>query len=553
MPNEQIETIIKQYSKQIRYLVEQCPDHLKSNSVGVHRRMAMVMFEVLSRLTAKASPKSLSTLLELGAYIEKTALADYDLVFKDIHIFYHRVITAMPSDLLFQHLELLLTIGFPPKKCYWRFWQNPLVSVDWQGLRKTPEDCSEAVVGLMNADIQTLLSDNLFERTAALLSLTICMDLGIATEEQRRQIAQNLSVHVGADGLPLVNRFYKHAFLSLLEPVVPRNVVADAIKKSFLGFDFVALTDEDVKNNNCNSIPRIENYAYSILSTSSTVHSLPENHIELSYRECQTLFDNLQAGLEKSLGRAKSAPLVEWTFSSGLKQRMKHELFFYDRILGEVIIPRLSKNARAKVAQWICKHEEKCSFLCARVALALYAEKDRGVLALEVASSFVAEDADVIKSGFRAFYNWCCIAKAKRLSIPLDVLRDAVNVVAMRDGDAFFCACENLGKVIHLVPFPEDLEKLLLLQLDKLVDATAFDSASSRFDNDYRGDYRASAANLANQFYAKFLSDKRVLPKTIMTWRDICMSSNELVSVRRMWKESQQAGASLLSPNGRGE
>ena len=123
----------------------------------------------------------------------------------------------------------------------------------------------------------------------------------------------------------------------------------------------------------------------------------------------------------------------------------------------------------------------------------------------------------------------------------------------MRDGDAFFCACENLGKVIHLVPFPEDLEKLLLLQLDKLVDATAFDSASSRFDNDYRGDYRASAANLANQFYAKFLSDKRVLPKTIMTWRDICMSSNELVSVRRMWKESQQAGASLLSPNGRGE
>ena len=122
----------------------------------------------------------------------------------------------------------------------------------------------------------------------------------------------------------------------------------------------------------------------------------------------------------------------------------------------------------------------------------------------------------------------------RRYKIPLDVLRDAVNVVAMRDGNAFFCACENLGKVIYLVPFPEDLEKLILLQLDKLVDATAFDSASSRFDNDYRGDYRASAANLANQFYAKFLSDKRVLPKTIMTWRDICMSSNELVSVRRM-------------------
>ena len=539
LSNEQVDAIIEQYSKQIRYLIEKCSDHLKSTSTSVHRRMAMVMFEILSRLTAKASPKSLSTLLELGAYIEKSAISDYDIVFKDIHIFYHRVIKAMSPDLLFQHLELLLTIGLPPQKCYWRFWQNPLVSVDWQGLKKAPEDCSEAVVSLMNADIQTLLSDNLFERTAALLSLRICMDLGIATEEQRSQIAQNLSAHVGADGLPLVNRFYKHAFLSLLEPVVPRDVVANTIKKSFLGFDFVALTDEDVKNNNCNSIPRIENYAYSILSTSSTVHSLPANHIELSHRECQTLFDNLQVGLEKSLERARSAPLVEWTFSSGLKQRMRHELFFYDRILGEVIVPRLPKNSRAKVAQWICEFEERSSFLCARVALELYSEKGGKELALDVSTSFAAEDVDVIKSGFRAFYNWCCIAKTKRLPMPVEVLRDAVNVVALRDGDAFFSACENLGKVIHCFPFPEGIEQFLLLQLDKLIDLTTYDNPSTRFDNEFRGDYRASAANLANQIYKEFLSLKRSIPPVLVKWKEICMSNHELVSVRQMWSETR--------------
>ena len=95
----------------------------------------MVMFEILSRLTAKASPKSLSMLLELGAYIEKSAISDYDLVFKDIHIFYHRVIKAMSPDLLFQHLELLLTIGLPPQKRYWRLWRNPLISVNWQDFR----------------------------------------------------------------------------------------------------------------------------------------------------------------------------------------------------------------------------------------------------------------------------------------------------------------------------------------------------------------------------------------------------------------------------------
>ena len=261
------------------------------------------------------------------------------------------------------------------------------------------------------------------------------------------------------------------------------------------------------------------------------------------------MFENLQVGFEASLERAKSAPLVEWTFSSGLKQRMKHELFFYDRILGEVIVPRLRKNSRAKVMQWICKFEEKCSFLCARVALELYSEKDGEELALDVSTSFAAEDVDVIKSGFRAFYNWCCIAKAKRLSMPFEVLRDAVNVVAMRDGDAFFSACENLGKLIHLVPFPEDLEQSLLVQLDKLAEATTYDSSSARFDNDYRGDYRAWAANLANQIYTEFLSKKRSLPQTILKWKAICKSSSELVSVRRMWNEPHQTGRTLSNPS----
>ena len=540
LSNEQIEAIIEQYCKQIRYLVEQCPDHLKLTSTSVHRRMAMVMFEILSRLTAKASPKSLSKLLELGAYIEKSALSDYDLVFKDIHIFYHRVIKAMSPDLLFQHLELLLTIGLPPQKCYWRFWQNPLISVNWQDFRRTPKDCSEAVVSLVNVNIRTLLSDNIFERTAALLSLRICMDLGVITEEQRQQIAQNLSAHLGTDGLPAVNRFYKHAFLSFLEPIALRSSVENAIKKSFLAFDFVAITDEDVKNNNCNSGSLIEMFAYSILQTSSVVHSLPENHINLSREECRKLLVALQGGFEKSLARAEAAPLVEWTFSSGLKQRMAQETFFYDRILGEVIVPRLPSKQIGLVAQWVLKLKDKCPFLCTRVAIELQGGHVGEQLAIDVAASFAAEDTYVIRNGFRAFFNWCSIAKNKGLSFPVNILRDAVNVVAMRDRDAFFSACENLGKLVHCVPFPEEIEQSLLLQLDKLVTSTTYDNPSGRFNNEDRGDYRASAANLANQIYKEFLFTRRNIPPVIIKWKEICMSNNELASVRQMWCEPQE-------------
>ena len=541
LSNEQIEAIVEQYCKQIRHLVEHCPDRLKLTSTSVHQRMAKVMFEILSRLTAKASAKSLSLLLELGAYIEKSALSDYDLVFKDIDIFYRRVIKAMSPELLFQHLELLLTIGLPPQKRYWRFWQNPLISVDWQGFRRTPKDCSEAVVNLVNVDIQTLLSDNIFERTAALLSLKICMDLGVITEEQKRQIAQNLSAHLGADGLPAVNRFYKHAFLSLLEPVALRSIVEKAIKKSFLAFDFVAITDEDVKNNKCNSGPLIEMFAYSILQTSSVVHSLPENHINLSREECRKLLVALQRGFEKSLARAETAPLVEWTFSSGLKQRMAQETFFYDRILGEVIVPRLPSKQIGLVAQWVLKFKDKCPFLCTRVAIELLGGHAGGQLAMDVAASFTAEDTYLIKDGFRAFFNWCSIAKNKGLPFPVDILRDAVNVVAMRNSDAFFSACENLGKLVHCVPFPEEIEQSLLLQLDNLVTLTTYDNPSGRFNNEDRGDYRASAANLANQIYKELLSTRRNIPPAIIKWKEICMSNNELSSVRQMWSEPQQS------------
>ena len=541
MSHEQIESIIERYCKQIRYLVEKCPDHLKINSASVHRRMAMVMFEVLSRLTAKASPKSLSMLLELGAYIEKTALSDYDLVFKDIHIFYHRVITAMSPNLLFQHLELLLTIGLPPQKCYRRFWQNPLISVNWQDFRRTPKDCSEAVVSLVNVDIQNLLSDNIFERTAALLSLRICMDLGVITEGQRWQIAQNLSAHLGTDGLPAVNRFYKHAFLSLLEPIAKRISIENTIKKSYLGFDFVALTDEDVKNNNCNSVALIETYASSILTTSSIVHSLPKNQIQLSRDECRKLLEAFQEGFEKSLARAEAAPLVEWTFPSSLKQRMAQETFYYDRILGEVIIPRLPRKQNGLVAQWILKFKGKCPFLCARVAIEQLNGGISRQLEMDIASSFAAEDTYLIKDGFRAFFNWCSVAKSKGLSFPVSILRDAVNVVAMRDDDAFFSACENLGKLAHCVPFPEDIEQSLLMQLDKLIALTTYDNPSVRFDNEARGDYRASAANLANQIYKAFLFAKRYIPPTVIKWKEICMSDNELASVRQMWNEPQES------------
>lgn len=542
LANDQIDEMIERYSFQIRYLIENHQDQLIGVAPTIYSRMAAVMFEVLSRLSAKASQNSLITLLSLGHYIEKMAVQDYDILFKDFHIFYYRVIGALQPQTLFENFELLLAVGIPPSKKYWRWWQSPLALVSWKGYRRNPDECTAGSVELINQFIRMLLDDEVFVRTAALLALNKCIELGVCNSKQRRQIAQNLNTHVGTDGLPKVSRFFKHVFLSLLEPIVSRETIGSNIKKAFLTFDYVAIIEQDVQNNRCNGAPRIENFANSILATSSVVHSLAENRINMTRQEVVVMLRNFKEGIEKSIDRVRGAPSIEWNFSADLKSRLSGEMFYYDRILGEVIIPQLTKQERVSVIKWLRRLDFAYPFLCSRIMLELMTHKMSKTIEQEIMSAISGENIYAMNDGVRALRNWCeMLGGGLKWQHPSDICYQClVDIVAMKDGESFSRACETIGAIVHFVPLPKYIESQLLLLLGILVEATAYDSEYNRFENEDRGDYRAATAYMASQLYDFYSSRNEKVPEPILKWQKICTSPNELWSVRKYWSGAQK-------------
>lgn len=384
------------------------------------------------------------------------------------------------------------------------------------------------------------MSNDRLERTAALLALNICVEVGICTERQKLLLAQNLLEHIGADGLPDVGRFLKHAFLVFLSPVIPRDDIEKLIKKSYMMFDFESLVEADVKNNRCNQGSRIACFAYSILATSSYVHVRPENEVRLSSREGKELWDVFKRGFEVSMRRARSVPEVEWNMSSGLQERLSSDVYYYDRILSEVIIPCVSEKDRKSITRWLERSRNCGSFLCSRLMLEREHKIVSEELRMDIVTAFTECDDKILEDGFRAVYDWCELyAAGKFLDAPEFILRDLAKVIGMRDGKAFFEACETLGKVVHHVELPKDIEGYVLIQLTRLMHDTEYDYESSRFENEDRADYRAAAANLANQLYEVYVRDGKEVPDAIKGWEAICSSREELDSVRRVWTRKQ--------------
>ena len=540
MPRQQVDEIIARYCEQMGYLIERSPEKLMLNSTSVHRRMAMVMFEALSRLTSKASQESLTRLFQLGMKIESSSITDFDMTFKDFYsCFYRRVISAMCPETLYENLEKLLKISIPPEnRKYWRWWHCPISFVEWRGLQRQNSDCSHEVCERIDAMIQLLLSDQRVERTAALLSLSKCMDLGVCTEQQKILVSQNLEKRVGADGLPDVDRFYKHAFFTFLKPTTKREVIEQVIVNSYLNFNFESVTVDDVKDNRCNHMSRMGMFAETILSTSSAVRVLSQNEIRLSERDCHSLWRAFRSGFEVSMERVASAPQIEWNMNSGLQERLAADIYYYDRILGEVIIPGVTSAEQTAIAKWLDEVSGSGTFLCSRLMLECQNKGLSDELKLDIVISLTEGDENVLVDGFRAAYNWCRLYTQKKiLAAPDAVLRDIVRVIGMRDGQAFFKACETLGKIVHFISLPEACEKYVLVQLDRLVHDTEYDYQSARFENEDRGDYRASAANLANQLYKGYKKVDREVPEVLKCWKEICSSQEELDSVRRMWAD----------------
>ena len=536
---EKADELIEQYVNQILHVLKEHPDQLAITTNNLYRRMVGTMFEIVSRLTAKASQVVLEKVLDLVLEIVKRSIPNYDIVFKGLYeSFVERMIRAMSPETLYKRLADLLFLGTPPLPKYQRFWRNPLYNIEWRGLSKEPTDCAHEVQQLIESSIKCLESSSRKERTAALSRLNTCLDLGICSRDQRYRLAESLCRHCSASGLPDIDDFSLHTFLTFLRPVRKRTEVAKAIRKTYLSFDFKVFVPSEVPNSYSTS-NRIEHFAHSIIATSSMVVAEAENKVEIPVEEIQLLLEHLQSGFEFSKEIADAASMPQIPIGNDFRSCFVEAVFSYDRLLGEVLIPRLTDEDKEGVMKWLEKWDGVVWLPCARIPLYFGRKRLPEQFVEDLAASLASMSIDRFRSSARALCNWCKFAKQQKMEPPpLEVISGLVSVIGMRNDETFKISCVLLPQILKYRKFPCWLEKILYQYIGRLTEDTQFDHPSPRFDNENRHDYRLNAAYLANQLYLALRKKRTSIPKEILMWKEICSSKNELSSIRRIWREN---------------
>lgn len=539
IPSDQADGLIHQYVGEIAYVLEEHSEQLTLAANGLYRRMVGTMFEVVSRLTEKASQTALENILDLVLRIVKRELLHYDIIFKGFYdSFVPRLMRAMAPATVFKRLADVLILGTPPSPEHRRFWFNPLYDVNWRGLSKNPANCSAKVRQILETSLNLLDSDDIIERTAALTQLNTCLDLGICSKGQKYRIAKTLCHHSSKSGLPIVRDYLSHAFLSLLNPIKRRTAIEHAIRKSYLEFDFLAFTEKDIQNKTCSGTPRIQYFSRSILATSSTVAPRTQTTVDLSIEDIHLLQKRLQTGFETSKGFADTSRALPFPIGEGLKSRFAAEVISYDRILGEVIIPRLSQMDMTIIMKWLEKWGDEEWMPCARIPT-LFGKKVLPKRFIEdLTVSFASMSINRFQSSAHALCNWCTFAEQQKMKAPPpELMSGFVSVIGMRNDDAVKIACDMLSLVFGSYVFSNEMKHVLYQYVGQMASDTEFSNPSPRFENDSRHDFRMSAAHLANRIYLALCKNGMSIPHEVLIWKEICSSNNELSSIRRIWRE----------------
>ena len=537
---EQADALIEQYISQITYVLEKHTDQLNAYVTCLYLRMVGTMFEIVSRLTAKASQNMLEKVLDLVLIIVKKSIPNYDILFKNFYdSFVPRMIRAMSPETIYKRFIDVLFLGTPPITEYQRFWKNPLYDIEWRGFSKEPSECPDEVRQIIESSIKCLESDSVVERTAALSRLNICIDLGVCSDRQKYRLAESLCRHCTESGLPDVSDFIKHAFLSFLRPVKKRSEIENAIRKSYLSFDFKTFTRSDIENNHCSRFQRVQYFAYSIIATSSLVVAKGMNKITIPVEEIRILLEHLKAGFDVSKNVSDAATTPPILIGDDFRSHFAKEILPYDRILGEVLIPNLSREDMVSVKKWLGKWDDVLWLPCAQIPLNFGRKKLPQPFVQDLSASLASRSVDRFRSSVHALHNWCEFARQGRIvAPPLELISGLVSVIGMRNDETFMIACSVLPLIFRCYKFPKELEQILYQYVGCLTEDTLFDHSSPRFENEARNDFRIRSAYLANQLYLTLRKKGKIIPKEVLRWKEICSSEKELSSVRRMWHEN---------------
>ena len=527
-PQKEIDRLTKVYVRELRWTLNNAKSELIKPTNNAYKKLANDLIESLSRLVVRVSPSFYQELFDLLIEIYHAQIA-MSYIETPIRNYARRLLGAMSSELICNNLERLLRIDLPNNENDARFWTNPFSYIALNESETKAIHANEFITSALEIWLERLDSSNEWKQKIAFIVLVIICDWGIMNSSQRQLYAETVFSNLNDSGLPSNTDYYPWVFLKISKYINRQNDIAKCLLNYYKNYDFSSISSPSY-----NQQLSLEVTCYSILVNLSLTHGNPHAELEINPRDAMLLFTHISSAVNQFFMQ-RNNPTQKANQLIGTN--LNNNLLLLDRIISEVIVPRLKdKKALKKIASFLFDVEKHHPFPSSQCALLCPNDTFPYALTQKFIVAISSTDQD-----FFNVYSWAIlnsyIRAKKQLGpvVPSCVFSSLLTAVGMKSDDTFRLICQNIVAILDYYEMSTKELDLLLHYLECLKTETCFFTDSTRFSFESRYDYRIAACELAARVFKTFNKGMSSIPKILTDWEKTCHSSPEFSSLRSKW------------------
>ena len=541
-----INEILDFYIKQFKYIIDNKLNSFDPFKNNFYKTLVKNLYDVISRLTVKASSENLQKIFDLGVLLYKIKSRQKIFLFSNkIEVFFKRLYEAMTPELIFNNLNTILGIKFDyPEESK---ELPPPLPKDWREFKSTPEECPKDLKNTIDLIIKYFDNSNFVYRDQFSEYIEVCKSINILSEDQKNKIDQILYKYNSNQDNIQWDKDYTFESLNREELKSKQ----DYINNYDFNEDFVTVVgDQNGRGLRRSFFLEQANHLYneySFFQTNNDIDSQlnTEENIKL-YLLLKKKWNNQKQDIIQFLN---SVNKKNDYFSKNINEILHKPFICLDFMLGEIIIPRLEDHEIICDVKVFIK-EIEVYFDLPRASVAYLIPQFRSNEKLNIniydnclskfITAFSSFDYQKFDSYAYALFNAYRFANKKMLPEPPEILLNTlINAIGMKSDPCFKSACSIVGSIFSFYEPDKTMCEMLLIYLKELEEQTDFNSTSNRFVLSDRYDYRQAAMFLAAKLYYVYKRKNEPIPAVLDEWKQIGQSNEEFPSVRNTWLREQ--------------
>ncbi|RIJ46073.1 hypothetical protein D1614_20315 [Maribellus luteus] len=527
--NQDIDNLAKQYLEILNYSFRRL--NSKSNPSVNPEKLCKILPEIISRLLSKVSTEIKDEFLNqiLNIYnSDKKWVCNLKMPIK-------RLINSYKQDELIDRISVFLKFPIIKQELNQSDEEFPEpFSIEYFS-SLTPIKLKNNELKLDNL-ISLVRSEDITERTNALLRIRVLLRWGLVTKEQTEILGKDIWTKINPEnGFPHFPIFYKNAYLSLPHP---KNISPASKVKKYINSSSPVIQNGKESFEHTNG--DIE-WCNVLLNSTKTIGR--KDGIKWTTNEIITFLNKLNVWWNQD----KNYLLIEDKDNFFSQSKEIHRRFSkLVSILAEIIFPNLSVTEIDNALIILIKElladmeEYKLPSMKAKVASLILFPEDINNVEIQILEKISESDSSQAKNTFQGiFFNVLAHKFGKSILLSNTIFEAASEIIKWRSQPGLFYALDLFGAILR--NYPELLNKKMLeniaIGLRFLISDTDIKNENSFIspleERILIREFSAALSFELNQYYS---NNQKGIPEVINEWENICKDSEEFIEIRKQWK-----------------